>query len=143
MEQSATGTGGWSAASTAVTANNLTSYTPPSAVAGTTFYRVTISASNNGCGPQTSTTATVVVNPKPTIVVNVPVNTICVGGSVTLNATVAGGVGCTIIWESSPVTPVLWNVIPGQNGSTYTTPALSADLKYRAKFNCTGSGCCN
>jgi hypothetical protein len=142
-EQSATGTGGWSAASTAVTPNNLASYTPPSATAGTTFYRVTISAGNNGCGPQTSTTATVIVNPKPTISVNVPVNTICIGGSVTLNATVAGGVGCTIQWQSSPVTPVNWLDIPGGNAPSYTTPALSGDLKYRAKFTCTGSGCCN
>ena len=142
-EQSATGTGGWSAASTAVTANNLASYTPPSAVAGTTFYRVTVSASGNDCNPVTSTTATVVVNPKPTISVSVPVNTICVGGGVTLSATTAGGVGCTIQWQSSPVTPVNWLDIGGQNGATYTTPALSSDLKYRAKFTCTGSGCCN
>ena len=142
-QQSATGTGGWSAASTAVTANNLASYTPPSAVAGTMFYRVTVSASGNDCNPVTSTTATVVVNPKPTITVSVPVNTICVGGGVTLSATTAGGVGCTIQWQSSPVSPVNWLDIGGQNGATYITPALSADLKYRAKFTCTGSGCCN
>jgi hypothetical protein len=143
-EQSATGTGGWSAASTSVTANNLASYTPPSATAGTMFYRVTISASGNGCGPQTSTTATVVVNPKPTIAITVPVNTICVGGNVTLNATVAGGVGCTIQWQSTPPSPVNWQDVPSNgNNPTYTTPALSSDLKYRAKFTCTGSGCCN
>jgi hypothetical protein len=143
-EQSATGTGGWSAASTAVTANNLTSYTPPSAVAGTMFYRVTITASNNGCGPQTSTTATVIVNPKPTITVSTPINTICVGGNVTLNATVAGGVGCTIQWQSTPLTPVNWQDVPSNgNAPSYTTPPLGADLKYRAKFTCTGSGCCN
>ncbi|MDZ7880082.1 MAG: hypothetical protein U5L45_20560 [Saprospiraceae bacterium] len=142
-EQSATGTGGWSAASTAVTANNLASYTPPSAAAGTIFYRVTILAGNNGCGPQTSTTATVIVNPKPTISISVPVNTICVGGNVTLNAMVAGGVGCTIQWQNTAVTPVNWQDIPGENAPSYTTPALSGDLKYRAKFTCTGSGCCN
>jgi hypothetical protein len=85
----------------------------------------------------------VTINPKPTISVNVPVNTICIGGSVTLNATVAGGVGCTIQWQSTPVTPVNWLDIPGGNAPSYTTPALSSDLKYRAKFTCTGSGCCN
>ena len=143
-EQSTTGTGGWSAASTTVTANNLTSYTPPSATAGTMFYRVLITAANNGCGLQTSTVATVVVNPKPTINITVPVNTICVGGNVTLNATVAGGVGCTIQWQSTPVTPLNWQDVPSNgNAPSYTTPALSSDLKYRARFTCTGSGCCN
>ncbi len=142
-EQSATGTGAWSAASTAVTANNLASYTPPSAVAGTMFYRVTISASGNGCGPVTSGNSTVVVNPKPTISIATPNQTICIGGVVTFTATVAGGVGCTIQWQSTPVTPVNWLDIPAQNNATYTTPALSADVKYRAKFTCTGSGCCN
>ena len=142
-EQSATGTSGWSAASTAVTANNLASYTPPSATAGTTFYRVTISATGNGCGSVTSSNSMVIVNPKPTISIATPSNVICVGGSVTFTATVAGGVGCTIQWQSSPVTPVNWIDISGGNNPTYTTPALGSDLKYRAKFICTGSGCCN
>ena len=60
--QSATATGGpWSNA-TGPGATTAT-YTPQSTVAGTTYYRVLINASNSGCGQAVSATATVVISP--------------------------------------------------------------------------------
>jgi hypothetical protein len=57
----------WQSSSNNTTFNNIagarsSSYTLPWATAGTTFYRCIISASGNGCGSVTSSSATVVVN---------------------------------------------------------------------------------
>ena len=118
-------------------------YTPASTVAGTTYYHVIISASGNGCGPTTSTTATVQVLAKPTITITAPSSAVCVGGGITFNATTTGGTGtCTIQWQQSTGGSA-YSDVPGANNPSYTTPALNADTKYRAKITCTGSGCCN
>ena len=119
-------------------------YVPPSTVAGTIFYRVIISATGNDCNPQTSAAVTVTINAKPTISISVPVTAICVGGGVTLTSTTAGGAGgCVIQWQNSTDGGINWNDIPTENGATYTTPPLTTDKKYRAKYTCAGSGCCN
>jgi hypothetical protein len=80
---------------------------------------------------------------KPVVDVSVPNNTICVGGNVTLAATITGGVGCTVQWQNSPQTPNNWIDIPSAVSNIYTTPALSTTLKYRTRLICTGVGCCN
>ena len=101
-EQSATGTGAWSNASTAVTANNLANYTPPSTTAGTTYYRVTVSAGGTGCTSITSTNSTVIIRPDLAITAQ-PVNIDeCVGGNQTISVTTTGGSGTiTYLWEQS------------------------------------------
>jgi large repetitive protein len=137
-EESNDGTTGWTAVAGATSA----SYTPPSATAGTKYYRAVVSASGNGCGPVTSGTATVIVRAKPTLVTTVSSGTICVGGTVTLNTVQTGGSGtCTIQWQT--FSGGTWNDIPAATGTSYTTPPLSADSQYRAKVTCTGNGCCN
>jgi hypothetical protein len=127
---------------TNVSGATLATYTPPSTTAGTTQYRVIISATGNGCTSVTSATATVVISPKPTITASVPAATICVGASVTLSSTVTGGIGtCTTQWQSSPDGST-WTDIPSATNPTYTTPALNANTRYRARVSCTGDGCC-
>jgi large repetitive protein len=117
-------------------------YIPDATSTGVTHYQVVISASGTGCGAITSTSTTVTVVPKPTVAAAVSTTTLCVGGAVQLNATTAGGTGtCTIQWQNN--TSGTWSDIPGENGTTYTTPPLSADTKYRAQFICNGNGCCD
>jgi hypothetical protein len=83
------------------------------------------------------------VVPKPVANVSVPTNVVCVGGNVTLSATITGGVGCSVQWQSSPQTPNNWIDIPSATANTYTTPNLNSTLKYRTRVICTGIGCCN
>jgi large repetitive protein len=119
-------------------------YVPSSTVAGVTQYHVIITSTGTGCDPITSASSTVTVTPKPTVTAAVSTTTICVGGAVQLNATPAGGSGtCTIQWQNSTTAGATWNDIPGENGTTYTTPPLNADTKYRAQFICNGNGCCD
>ncbi len=140
-EQSATGSGGWSAAPGAT---NSVTYTPPSTAAGTLYYRVVASSTGNGCGPQTSNTATVVIVAKPTVAVTTPNQTVCIGAVLTLNATPTGGTGtCGIQWQDSTDGGSTWGPISGAISNTYTTPPLGANTKYRATFTCNGNGCCN
>lgn len=140
-EQSATGTGGWSAA---LGATNSATYTPPSTVAGTLYYRVVVTSASDGCGAQTSTTATVVVVAKPSVAVTTPNQIVCIGAVLTLNATPSGGTGtCGIQWQDSTDGGSNWNAISGATNNTYTTPPLGANTKYRATFTCNGNGCCN
>jgi large repetitive protein len=118
-------------------------YTPSSAAAGVTQYHVIITSAGTGCDPITSASSTVTVTPKPTVTAAVSTTTVCVGGAVQLNATPAGGSGtCTIQWQNS-TTPGTWNDIPGENGTTYTTPPLNSNTQYRAQFICNGNGCCD
>jgi large repetitive protein len=118
-------------------------YVPSSAVAGVTQYHVIITSTGTGCDPITSASSTVTVTPKPTVTAAVSTTTVCVGGAVQLNATPAGGSGtCTIQWQNS-TTPGTWIDIPGENGTTYTTPPLNANTQYRAQFICNGNGCCD
>ena len=139
-EVSATGTGGWSAISGEIG----TSYTPPSTAAGTLYYRVVVSSAGNGCGPQTSNTATVIIVPKPSVAITTPNQIVCIGAVLTLNATPSGGSGtCTIQWQDSTDGGSSWNPISGATNNTYTTPPLGANTKYRATFTCNGNGCCN
>ena len=139
-EVSATGTGGWSTVSGATSS----SYTPPSTTAGTLYYRVIVTSASNGCGPQTSTTATVTIVPKPSVAVTTPNQIVCIGAVLTLNATPSGGTGtCTIQWQDSTDGGTNWNPISGATNNTYTTPPLGANTKYRATFSCNGNGCCN
>ena len=139
-EVSATGTGGWSP----IVGQTGTSYTPPSTAAGTLYYRVVVSSASNGCGPQTSNTATVVIVPKPTVTVTTPNQIVCIGAVLTLNATSSGGSGtCTLQWQDSTDGGSNWNPISGATNNIYTTPPLGANTKYRATFTCNGNGCCN
>jgi hypothetical protein len=118
------------------------SYTPSSTTAGSTQYRVVISSGNNGCASQTSNPTTVTIFAKPTITVAVPPASICVDGTATLTATLNGGTGCTIIWQSN-ASGTMTDIVPAATGTTYTTPALTTSTRYKARVTCTGSGCCD
>ena len=65
----------------------------------------------------------------------------CPGGSVTLNATVDGGVGdCVIQWQSQNTVTGAWTNIIGASGSSLTvSPATTT--RYRVVLSCIGGGC--
>ena len=120
---------------------NTASFTTPALTANTDF-RVIVTQATIGCGA-TSTTRTINVVSDPSVSIVATATGVCVGGSVTLSATSAGGTGtCTFQWQSSPDGAV-WSPIGGETNSTYTTPALSILARYRAQMNCSGNGCCN
>jgi hypothetical protein len=127
-----------------VSGETNSTYTPPSATPGVNYYRVRISNAGNGCQTVTSASATVTVVAKPTIAIAASTSTICVGGGVELTATPVNGTGtCVIQWQNSTDSGTSWNDIPAANGATYTTPALNSNTTYRAKYTCSGNGCCN
>lgn len=117
-------------------------YTAPTATAGTVWYRVIVTS--GGLSTTSSSTSIVVVD-KPTVTVTTTTPIICTGGNVLLNSSANGGTGtCTLQWQSSP-NGTTWTDISGATNPTYTTPALtsSSPLRYRVQMTCTGNGCCN
>ncbi len=119
-------------------------YTTPVLTANK-YYRLLVNQSPVNC-PFTSVSALITVVPVPIINVATTASVICTGGSgVVLNATMSGGTGtCVIQWQSAALpTGSVWSDISGETNPTFTTPVLSAGLKYRAKITCSGSGCCN
>ena len=138
-QSSLDGSTGW----TNLTGETNTSYTPPSTTAGDYYYRVIVTASGNGCASINSSTTKVTIVAKPVITATASTTQVCVGGGSVLNATFTGGVGCTLQWQNSTNGGTTYNDIPAATGSSYSTPALSSDTKYRARITCSGNGCCN
>jgi hypothetical protein len=149
---SVTATGGtpslsyqWQSSTDNVTFNNITgatssSYTS-SALATTAYYRVVVSATGNGCGSVTSSSATVTVVADPAITAQPMGSTICSGGMASLSVTATGGTpSLGYQWQSS-TDNVTFNNITGATSSSYATPSLAATTYYRAIVSATGSGC--
>src|SRR6185436_6984032 len=90
-QASADGSTGW--ANALGTGSTTSTYTPPSTIAGTTFYRVLINASNNGCDQAVSNNAIAIISPD-LLVTTQPSNVNeCVGGTNTMTVVVSGGSG--------------------------------------------------
>ena len=118
-------------------------YTPPSATAGTLYYQVIISATGNGCGSTTSNVATVIVRADLSIS-SQPTNIDeCVGGTNGLSVTVTGGSGTVSYqWQSSTAVGGPFANISGATSSTYTPPSATAGtLYYQVIISATGSDC--
>jgi hypothetical protein len=122
---------------------NDTVYTPPSTVAGTKYYRVSIKSASAGCGIIQSPSATVIVVPDPAVNVSVSVSAICAGGTAVLTANVTDPSGtCAIQWQSNS-NGATWNDILNETKPSLTVGALNSTTRYRIILNCSGSGCCN
>jgi large repetitive protein len=117
-------------------------YTPDSKVVGTTQYHVIISSTGTGCQSTVSLAATVKIEPKPVAVITANTNVLCVGGGTEIQATITGGVDCTIQWQSK-VAPADFIDIPGATNTTYTTPPQTVSTGYKVRFICNGNGCCD
>src|SRR6185436_16257953 len=90
-QSSADGSTGWTNATGL--GSTTSTYTPSSAVAGTTYYRVLVNASNNGCDQAVSNNAVAVI--APDLVVTTQPSNIneCIGGTNTMTVAVSGGSG--------------------------------------------------
>jgi uncharacterized repeat protein (TIGR01451 family) len=137
-QSSPDGLGGWADISGAVG----NTFSPPSDVSGALYYRAVYECSADGCNSATSNTALVVVIEDPSITINPPTSTVCVGGNLTLLATLNGGAGtCTLQWQSSP-DGLAWANISGANSIAFNPPTgVAGTTYYRATYTCTGSGC--
>ncbi len=120
---------------------NAASFTTPVLTANSDF-RVVVTQSTSGCDV-TSAANTIIVVADPSVSITTVTPVICVGGSITLNATLTGGTGtCTLQWQSSP-DGTIWTDISGATSTPYTTTILNISMKYRAQVTCTGNGCCD
>jgi len=132
------------AGGTQIAGQTLSSFTPSSTAAGTTFYYCVISFSaDGGCSMINSNIAEVVVVADP-IVSTQPLTTqtICVGGTIptALNVAYTGGVGTpTYQWFAGTPT----SSISGATASSYTPPVftITGTSNYYATISLSGSGC--
>jgi PKD repeat protein len=132
------------AGGTQIAGQTLSSFTPSSTAAGTTFYYCVISFSaDGGCSMINSNIAEVVVVADP-IVSTQPLTTqtICVGGTIptALNVAYTGGVGTpTYQWFAGTPT----SSISGATASSYAPPVFTVPgtSNYYATISLSGSGC--
>ncbi len=123
-------------------------FSPPSALAGTLYYFATISFLSGNCADLTSNIATVVIAPETTITVQpIPTQTFCAGGSVSapLTASYTGGTGTpTYQWYSNTTNSTLGGVaIPGATNANYTPPVFitAGNYYYYVTVSLSGNGC--
>jgi hypothetical protein len=109
----------------------------------TTYYRVLVSASGEGCGTATSNVATVTVVNDPTINTQPANTTVCVGGTPTLSVAASGGTPTlSYQWQVSSIDcNGTWSDIAGANSNMYITPAQTVTSYYRVLVSATGSDC--
>jgi gliding motility-associated-like protein len=122
-------------------ATSATYVTP--ALTQTTYYRVAVSASGNGCTTITSSAATVVVLSDIFITTQPVVRTnICSGSTATLNVAASGGSGnYTYQWKSATVLAGPYANVSGATSSSYTTPALTQNTYYQVVISDSTQGC--
>ncbi len=114
---------------TAISGATSPTYSPPTGSPGSMYYRYyTVEPGNSNCpSPVISNAALVVVNPDPTVNVSVSNSTICVGGTTTLTANIAGGSPSQIIqWQSAASSGGPWTDISGENDTTFVFLGVTA-----------------
>lgn len=136
-QSSPNGSSGWTNASG--TGSTSSTYTPPSNLPGTTYYRVIVSSSGFGCGNTISNNATAVITPDM-VVTTQPNNVVeCVGGSQVMAVVVTGGSGSyNYQWQQSPNGTSGWTNATGAGSTTsiYTPVSTSpGTLYYRVLIN--------
>ncbi len=109
----------------------------------TTYYKVAISASGNGCTTVTSAEAAIIVLSDITISTQPVLRTnICSGGTATLDVVASGGNGTfSYQWKSATVLAGPYTNISGATSSSYTTPALTQNTYYIVTVSNPTQGC--
>jgi hypothetical protein len=91
-----------------------TTYTAPTATAGSTDYRVRIVETSSGCSVPFSNIVNVTVYDNASVTISTPNPEVCIGGTSILTAVINGGsAGMIMQWQSSPDNTV-WTNIPEQ-----------------------------
>jgi hypothetical protein len=142
-QQSADGVTGW--ANSSGTGATTATYTPSSAVPGTTYYRVLINSANSGCDQTVSNNAVAVITADLVITTQPSDVNECVGGTNTMTVTVTGGSGViTYQWQQSADGSTGWinSVGAGATTATYTpSSTVPGTTYYRVLVNAANSGC--
>jgi len=126
--QSSTTSGGTFSNVTTGTGGTTANYTPVTSTAGTTYYKVIVSNTGDGCNPVTSNEVSVVVDPTSVGGTATPSpGSICSGGTSTITLTFYTG---SIQWQTNESGSFV--DIPGETSASYVTPALTVNTKYRA-----------
>ncbi len=111
------------------------------ALSATTYYQVVVSASASGCDDVTSAIATVTVIPDIVITADPTDDTVCEGGTSSLNVSITGGAGTiTYQWQIS-TDGTNFSDITGATNATYTTDPLTATTYYQVLVEASASGC--
>jgi hypothetical protein len=100
-------------------------YTPLTNLAGTTYYRVSVTDSGNGCNDPVSSSVQLIVQPQPTVAISVDNPLICVGGSATISSVVSNGSGLfNYQWQSGTSASGPWTDITlNGTSATYDVPS--------------------
>ena len=142
-QSSPNGTGSWTNASGSGATTSL--FTPPSSSPGTTWYRVLVNATGNGCGQTISNTVTAIISADLVITAQPGSILECIGGTSTLSVTVTGGSGLiSYQWEVSDDGISGWTNATGPGATTgiYTPPSSAAGIKYyRVIVDAANTGC--
>src|SRR5205085_6238003 len=78
-------------------------YTVPTGVTGTFYYRIILIDTANGCDDPAPVGVSIQVQPQPAISIVANNSNLCIGGSSTLTSTVTNGSGFIAYqWQSSP-----------------------------------------
>ncbi|MEO5905903.1 MAG: hypothetical protein ABIQ11_04220, partial [Saprospiraceae bacterium] len=105
----------------------------------TTWYRVFLSANQNGCEDIFSSTVQIQVYPDIAINAQPIGGSICSGGNFDLAVLASGSPSIQYQWEVYNGTT--WNSIPGATNTTYNTGALTTTTQYRVFVYATQNGC--
>ena len=119
------------------------SFTPPSALAGTLYYRVIVTPSGGGCQTVPSKSAKVIVSPQISVVTPPQNIDECIGGTVPLSVTVKDGSGtATYQWQTSS-DQITWFNVSGETNPTYNhPPSTTAGVTfYKCLINAPNAGC--
>jgi hypothetical protein len=142
-QQSADGSTGW--ANSVGTGATTATYTPSSAVPGTTYYRVLANAANNGCDQAVSNNAVAVIAADLVITTQPSNVNECVGGTNTMTITITGGSGAiTYQWQQSADGLGSWTNSVGTGATTATyipSSATPGTTFYRVLVNAANNGC--
>ncbi|KFF02904.1 gliding motility-associated C-terminal domain-containing protein [Flavobacterium reichenbachii] len=109
----------------------------------TTYYRVDVTATGNGCTTITSNVAAVTVLSDVSITTQpVQKTNICSGSTAVLSVTASGGSGnYTYQWKNAIVLAGPYNDIPGAVSASYTTPVLTQNTYYQVAISDGTQGC--
>jgi hypothetical protein len=139
-QSSPDGSSGWANITSGGTSST---YSVPTSVAGTFYYRIMVTDLSNNCNDPVSSPIEIHVV-APASVSVLPTNTIvCVGGTSIINSTITDGSGIYLYqWQSSPNGSSWSNIVSGGTSSSYNVPTgTPGTTYYRLLLTDLANGC--
>ena len=139
--QSSPDASSWTSIGTGGTGPN---FSVPTGSAHTTYYRLFLTDTGNGCNDPISNQILIVVEPQPTVNISVDNAQVCIGGSSLISSVISNGTGSVSYqWQSSPNGTGSWsNIAVNGTNATYSPPNTIAGVTYyRVLVIDSGNGC--